>query len=67
MVLSDARAALDGPDPVTNLFAGDRAALACDVALNAALPANVIPVGDLTFWAGRTGGMPASALQTAAE
>lgn len=51
IVLSESRAELDTADAPTNLYPGDRAALACELTLSAALPANVIPVGDFQIWA----------------
>jgi endonuclease/exonuclease/phosphatase family metal-dependent hydrolase len=66
IVLSDVRAAMDRADPLTNLFPGDRAALAADVTLRATLPANVISVTGTGFWANRPKSR-ISALQTAAE
>lgn len=68
--LVDIRAELDSVDPGTNLYPGDRAALACEMTLRAALPAYVVPVGDVRIWTNRSQN-PAkssiSVLQTAAE
>lgn len=77
LVLSESRAELDAADAATNLYPGDRAALACELTLSATLPANVIPVGDIQMWAntshfgqfrGQIGSkLRISALPTAAE
>jgi endonuclease/exonuclease/phosphatase family metal-dependent hydrolase len=77
VVLTESRAELDAADAATNLYPGDRAALACELTLSAALPANVIPATDLSTWANRPQTLPhraqipaesrVSPLQTAAE
>jgi len=70
IVLTESSAQLDAADAATNLYPGERAALACELTLSAALPANVIPVADLRVWANRAQ-IPAEsralAYQTAAE
>ena len=72
IVLTESRVEMDAADGATNLYPGDRAALACELTLSAALPANVVPVAEI--WASRPQfgrRIPAesriSALQTAAE
>ncbi len=77
IVLSESRTELDAADSATNLYPGDRPALACELTLTAVRPAHVFPVGDHPIWAhtphfGQFGGQSAaksriSALQTAAE
>jgi endonuclease/exonuclease/phosphatase family metal-dependent hydrolase len=53
LTLNESRAELDAADAATNLYPGDRAALACELTLSAAEAANVIPVGALPMWANR--------------
>lgn len=68
LALSDGSAALDLIDPVTNLYAGDRAALACELTVHATQIANVIPVADFRQWADASSVFARTqALQTAAE
>jgi endonuclease/exonuclease/phosphatase family metal-dependent hydrolase len=70
LVLNESRSELDTVDAATNLYPGDRAALACELTLSVARPANVIPVGEFHLWANRSqnSAQPQiSALQTAAE
>jgi endonuclease/exonuclease/phosphatase family metal-dependent hydrolase len=53
IILTESRTELDTADAATNLYPGDRAALACELTLSAARPANVIAAGDLPIWANR--------------
>jgi endonuclease/exonuclease/phosphatase family metal-dependent hydrolase len=74
IMLTESRPELDAADAATNLYPGDRPALACELTISAACPANVVPVGELRKWTDHAqfeGGIPAetlnSALLTAAE
>jgi endonuclease/exonuclease/phosphatase family metal-dependent hydrolase len=66
MTLSDARLEMDRADPETNLFAGERAGLACDITVEMVRAADVIAVSEAKF-SSNCPQSRTSALQTAAE